>query len=404
MAAAVTQVFGIVWLTRSCSPGRSWGGTGVALVLWFGAWYFGLGSLTVSFFFSQILAVSFCLVGVGLVVLGVRGLPSRRWIPPVVVLTVATLFTYPQHAVVLPAAVVVPVAFAVLTRLRVHSWRRRVALVGSAAAVFLGVLALSFDRLSSSPYLTRQAIFGVGEGFLPPFTVASMGGVLGVFLLGAGVLRLGARGVRADRGALVLLCAIAAPTALFVALTVLRLLGEPVTTYRATKNVYVILPLAIAAAGAAVAESLRRLDSSLQKLRLGLVRSETWTAVAGIAVAVLLVARPTPLRVAWEPLVDRDAYVLSRAVVKRYQRGDVGVVSEGISGYVLWFVFFRENAMTPNDPIAPPITAWNTWPNGPRDERYLLVDAASAGAFATKPGVRVVGRHNGALLLERPNG
>ena len=404
MAASVSQLFGIVWLTRTSSAKRSWGGAGVALVLWFGAWYFGLGALTVSFFFSQLLAVSFCIVGVGLVLLGVRGLPIRQWVPAVGVLTLATLLTYPQHAVVLPAAVAVPVAFTILSRLRKRSTRGRIAVVGAAVAVLAGVLALSFSRLASSPYLTRQAIFGVGEGFLPPFTVASMGGALAVLLLGAGAVHLGARSIRADRGALVLLCAMAAPATLFVGLTVLRLLGEPVTTYRATKNVYVILPLVIAAAGASVAESVRMVHECLLAHRFSRETRpvESWTAVVGMVVAVLLVSRPTPLRVAWEPLVDRDAYVLSEAVVKRYPRGDVGVVSEGISSYVLWFVFFRENTLTPTDPIAPPITAWNTWPDGPRDERYLLVDADSAGRYSTKPGVRVVGRNNGALLLERP--
>ncbi len=407
LGAAVSQVFGIAWLTRTCSPGRSWGGIGVALMLWFGAWYFGLGALTISFFFSQILAVSYCVVGVGLVALGGCGLVTRRWVPPVLVLTAATALTYPQHAVVLPAAVAVPIALTLFSRLRAHSWRRRVALVGLTSVVVFAGLALSFDWLALSPYPTRQAIFGVGEGFLPPFTVASMGGTLGVLMLAFGAIHLVTRSVRADRVALVLLAAAAAPAALFVGLTVLRLRGEPVTTYRATKNVYVLLPLLVAASGAAIVGSTRLVALKWLEHRpgsaVGPKRPESFVAVAAVLLSLGIVLRPNPLRTAWEPLVDRDAYVLSQAVVKRFPRGDVGVVSEGISAYVLWFVFFRENALTPSDPISPPMTAWNNWPDGPRDERYLLVDAESAGRYSTKPGVRVIGRHNGALLLERPN-
>lgn len=412
LGAAASQLFAIAWLTRICSPRRAYTGVGVAIILWLGAWHFGIGAVTISFFFAQVVAVSFSLVGVGLVALGAAGLEVRKWLPATLVLLVATVLAYPQNAVVIPAALGVLALVRTLPRLRAMSRRRRVrALLGSGALLVVAG-AVIFRRGANSPYLTRQALYGLGEGALPPLTITAVGGLLAIAMFVAGSIDVIARAWRGDRPALVLSAALAAPGSVLVGLAALSWAGEPVTTYRITKNFYVILPLLCVAAGVAVAATPREVAASLGRLRKlfpMLARSPTLRAGkarAMFAVSALLIAlgvalRPGPLRLTSEPLVNQDAYILGTYAAKTYDVRDIGVAGEGISTYVLWFVLFHDNTLNPTDPLAPRLTVWGDWPNGGRNDRYLLVDASVAGRFVAKPGVKVIARRGGARLLER---
>ena len=414
IAAAASQLFAIAWLTRTCSPSRSFTGVGVAIILWMGAWHFGIGAVTISFFFAQVVAVSFSLVGVGLVVLGAAGLGMRKWLPATLVLLVATVVTYPQNSVVIPAALGVLAIVRAGPRLRVMSGRRRIRallIFGAFLVVGGGVV---FRRGASSPYFTRQALFGQGEGALPPLSVVAVGGMLAIAMFVAGFIEIIARAWHGDRQALVLSGALAAPGAVLGGLAALRWAGEPVTMYRITKNFYVILPLACAAAGAAVAATQIEVSASLRRWRGGYPwrtrvaaprpgRARAVFAVATLLVALGVMLRPGPLRLTSEPLVNRDAFQLGTYAAKAYDVRDIGVAGEGIGTYVLWFVLFHENTLDAADQGAQRLTVWDDWPNGRRDERYLLVDASVAGRFVAKPGVKVIARRGGARLLERSN-
>ena len=102
-----------------------------------------------------------------------------------------------------------------------------------------------------------------------------------------------------------------------------------------------------------------------------------------------------------EAVVNKDAYVLGAYAVERFGARAIGVAGEGISPYVLWFVFLRENKLDSPNSVAPRLTEWDDWPTGKRAERYLLVDASVASRFVRQPGVKVIARRGGALLLER---
>ncbi len=415
LGAGAAQLFAIAWLTRTFSPRRSWTGVGVAILLWLGAWNFGIGAITITFFFAQVVAVTFSLVGVGLVALGARGLAVRKWLPSTVVLLLATVLTYPQSAVVIPGALG---AFAVVRavdalRAGSKSQRRNAAIVSAGLAVAIGAIAL---HGIDSPYLTRQAFYGVAEGGLPALSVGAAGGVVAVGLFAAGALELLARAIRGDRPALVLGAAIAAPTAVLGALVLLRALGEPVTTYRITKNVYMILPLICAATGVAVSSAAVVVAAAVDQWRgpnprrssqvstkvAGQTRPvRAWTAAGAIVIAIGVTLGPGLPKPAAEPLVDQDAYVLGAYAVKNFEPQTIGVAGEGISPYVLWFVFLRGNALGSTKSVAPRFTEWDDWPTGRRADRYLLVDGSIAPRFVGKPGVKVIARRGGALLLER---
>lgn len=410
IGAAASQLFALVWLTRMCSPRRSYTGVGVAIVLWLGAWHFGIGAVTISFFFAQVVAVSFSLVGVGLVVLGATGLAWRVWLPATLVLLVATVVTFPQNAVVIPGALGVLAVMRTVPRLRAMSRRRRLRALVGFGAVLVVVGGVFFRRAANSPYLTRQAFYGLGEGALPPLTITAVGGLLAIALFGAGMIEILARAWRGDRPALVLSAALAAPGSVLLGLAVLRWVGEPVTMYRITKNFYVILPLLCVAAGVAVtqlevAKAFGRWRGRYPWLTrvaaLGPGRARAVFAVATLLIALGVTLRPGPLRLTSEPLVNQDAYKLGTYAANTYDVRDIGVAGEGISTYVLWFVLLHENTLDPADQLAQRLTVWDDWPNGKRDERYLLVDASVAGRFEARPGVKVVARRGGALLLER---
>lgn len=412
IGAAAAQLFAIAWLTRICSRTRSYAGVGVAVILWLGAWYFGIGAVTISFFFAQAVAVSFSLVGVGLVVLGATGMEARKWLPATLVLLVATVVTYPQNAVVIPAALGVLALVRTVPRIRAMSAQARLrALLGSAALLVVlggGIIG----KAAGSPYLTRQALYGMGEGGLPPLSVSTVGGLLAIAMFAAGTINVIACAARGDRGALVLSAALAAPATIVIGLAAIRWVGEPVTIYRITKNIYAILPLLCVAAGVAVAATQVEVTAALRRLS-GPVpllartperrrsRAPSWVAVAALLVALGSTLRPSPLRLVSEPLVNQDAYKLGTYAATNYNVKDIGVAGEGISTYVLWFVLFHENTFDSADQLVQRLTVWDDWPNGRRDERYLLVDASVASRFVTKRGVKVIARRGGARLLER---
>lgn len=412
IGAAVSQLLAIAWLTRMCSRTRSYAGIGVAVILWLGAWRFGISAVTGQFFFAQVVAVSFSLVGVGLVVLGATGLEVRKWVPATLVLLVATVFTYPQNAVVIPGALGALALVRTVPRLRGLSNPGRLrALLGSVALLVV-VGGVILRKGSGSPYLTRQALYGSGEGAVPPLSVAAVGGLLAVALFVAGTIEIIARCRRGDRGALVLSAALAAPATVLAGLATLRWVGEPVTAYRITKNFYVILPLLCVAAGVAVVATQIELTSVLRR-RSGPVPvitgtsarrpsgAPSWVAVGLLLISLGVALRPDPLLWVSEPLVNQDAYKLGTYAANKYDVRDIGVAGEGISPYVLWVVLFHENTLDPADQLPQRLTVWDDWPNGRRNERYLLVDASVAGRFAAKPGVKVIARRGGALLLER---
>ncbi len=412
LGAAASQLLAIAWLTRICSPRRSYTGLGVAVILWLGAWHFGIGAVTISFFFAQAVAVSFSLVGVGLVALGAAGLELRKWLPATLVLLVATVLAYPQNAVVIPVALAVVALLRTGPRLRAMSTKRRTRGLLGLGALTLVLGAVIYRRASSSPYLTRQALYGLGEGGLPPLTITAVGGLLAIAMFVAGGVEIIARAWRGDRPALVLSAALAAPGSVLAGLAALRWVGEPVTIYRITKNFYVILPLLCVAAGVAVASTQfevaaalgrwrRRIPSLTGETALRRGRARSVFTVAALLVALGVALRPSPLRLTSEPLVNQDAYRLGTYAANTYDVRDIGVAGEGLSTYVLWYVLFHENTLPPADQLALRLTAWDDWPNGGRDERYLLVDASAARRFEARPGVKVIARSGGARLLER---
>lgn len=405
----IVQVFAIVWLVRVCSPKRSLTGAPIALAVWLAAWQFGVGSLSASFFFSQALGVTFCLVGVGLVVLGSSGTPRRQWLPAAVVLTAATAWTYPQHASTIPACVGVVLA------LQAHQWfkvlqptKRKI--VGIPLVLTVGAaVALAWRASRNSPYLTRGAFFGNGEGALPALSVGNIGGVLIAALMALAVVEL-AVGARRRRTPPVLLIAISSAVGLGALLAVGRALGWGVTQYRITKNAYLAMPLLAVGVGVLLAISgqslviacARRSADSTDRMRW-LRRIEFGGVSVGLAVVAVVALSRGPLRLASEPVMDRDSYRLARVAAKKYNPEDIGVAGEGLGPYAIWWTGLRRNAPVGTAIVAPRMEVWRDWPEGARPERYLIVDSTVYNDFASRTGVRVVGRFGTAALLEREN-
>ena len=403
----VAQVFAIVWLVRICSPRRSLMGAPIALAVWLAAWQFGVGSLSASFFFSQALGVTFCLVGVGLALLGSSGTARREWLPAAIVLAVATAWTYPQHALTIPACV------GVVLVLQAHQWfkvlepTKRKFIGISMVFVTAAAVVLAWSASRNSPYLTRGAFFGNGEGALPALSIGNIGGALVAALMTLGVAEL-AVGARRRREPLVLLIAIFSAVGLGALLALGRALGWGVTQYRITKNAYLAMPLLAVGVGVLVAISgqswiavpLRRSPNPTDRMRW-LRRSDVGGVGVGVGLMVVVALSRGPLRLSSEPVMDRDSYRLARVVAKKYNPEDIGVAGEGLGPYVIWWTGLRRNVPVGTAIVAPRMEVWREWPKGNRPERYLVVDSTVFNDYASRTGVRVLARFGTAALLER---
>jgi hypothetical protein len=432
VAAAVSRVFGLTpltsmwlvalgamgsvallmaWICRIASPGASWLGAGVPMVVWLSAWRFGIGIVTSWFFFAQAVGLVFTLAGVGVCVFATRRRSPWAMLALAALFALASYWAYPQQAAVVPVAMLLSLPRGWLGSTRSLFVRRRGASLALIAALSLVVVGVAW-LVVSSHYITLGTIAGGAEGPRIPVTAASIGGAAIVALALYSLVELVVATGRGNRQSRVLLGAMAIPALLAAGLAAMRLSlfgGVSVTQYRIVKNLYTAVPLVAigigfgaCVAGREVADRYRRRFDASGRGIDGATRSIVSLTLAFIS-AIALAIRPAHLAGASTPLVDRGAYELAVASAGRSIAPDqIGVVGDGVGPYTLWWMGIRRAIPADSHlyPGFPSRAAWSTWP-ADGGERYLIVEAARADEYVSRPGVEVVEKRRGAVLLRR---
>jgi hypothetical protein len=269
-------------------------------------------------------------------------------------------------------------------------------------AMVFAAMVTGFSRVIESPAL-RNAVQGNGEGVLDTLSVKSVGGPLAAATLGAGTLFACLLSLK-QRELRPLMGAIFAPAAAAAVFLLLRRGGFPIVTYRIVKNGQTAFPFLCVAGGFGLAYLAAQ--TTWNPIRLRWFGSRPWAAGNALAIGTALaclafVARPAPLGLTSLDLVDRDAYELSRVAAKILPPEEVGIVADGLGGYTLWWAGVGRTVPFAGAQMIPRITLFDAWPEGPRTEKYLLVDSTVRALYESRPGVRVYKSRNGAAILER---
>ncbi len=365
----------------------------VAGCLYLVAWRFTIGMATYEFFFSQAVGIALSLGGVLVVVVGLNTRVSWwRWAPAAAVTAIASFVTYPQQALVVPAAFAVGLWC---------WWRRdRVGFSIRAIGVALGALSLSSVAgvviLRRSGYLSSGAFFGVGEGAVTTLSVGRVGGWVPVVLVAWGMLSCVRLTMQRVPVASVVLVSLAVPVGLASGLWLLQhgvLFRAPVTQYRIAKNVFTAVPLAAVVAGVGVGSILRP----------AMLRSRV-VALGAAFVMVIVPWQPRMMGTTRQPIVSADGYALARWAATWYNTTDIGLAGPELEPFTLWIAGLRRplDSDAVMEELVPRATRWADWPTGDTKEHYLLVSGNRLVArYAHRPGVKLVRRQGSAALFKR---
>ena len=407
----------VVWTTRQMSSKKSWATVGVSVTVWLVGWRLGIGLVTADFFFAQTVSLAFVVAGVGVCVAGARSRRLRSWLPVAILFAVAAAWAYPQQGLVVPLSILVATSPGSWAVSNASFWRRRRVQVGCGAVAVLAGIAI-FRAVRNSPYLSAQAITGVGEGAAISLSVRTFGGLACVILTLYAIVELAVGAVRGNRPARVLIAALVVPAGTALALALLRIswiAGLPVTRYRIVKNVYTAFPFLAIGCGFAIETGVESTRSTFRRIRASRRRISTPTSldssrrrfdavvlVFSMIAALAFVVRPQHLATVTAPLVDRGEYELSIDAATAYPPDEVGIVGDELGPYVLWWVGLRRTIPPEVSlyPEVPRMSRWATWPDD-SPERYLLVDAVNAASFSSRPGVVVLAQRRGAVLLTK---
>ena len=386
------ELWAIAWLAVTLSKRAGILGAVVSCGLWLVGWRIGIGIVTESFFLAQSVAILFGTVGVGLVAKARAG--SRRWYVPVIVFTVASLFTYPQSAILIPGALLATALPSIRRRLRqAPPW-----LVSGVGFLCVAFVVFAYQWASSSIGF-RSALQGVGEGGLNTLGVSSVGGPAIALVLTIGSASVVRRSWH-EPHMRALVGAIMAPLIVAAVFLLLRRSGFPIVMYRIYKNGQTVFPLLCVAGGLGVAHYTSRiLWSDCANVRRPMLVMNGLLALSTIA-TLLYVARPTRLGPGFVALMDRDAYDLARKSATVIAPDNIALAGDGLSAYTLWWAGLGRTASYEWKPMIPRMTLFESWPTG-RPEQYMLVDSTARAKYENKPGVVVVASKGGAALLKR---
>jgi hypothetical protein len=399
LLSAFFELWAVAWLAFTLARRIGALSAIAATGLWILGWHVGIGMVTRSFFFSQSLSILFGTVGAGLITIGQKG-PNhnRRWFLPAAILGLSAFLTYPQSAVVIPGAFLATLAVPLVQRTK-----NAPALQKSAAVVGAFILLFSLFRFVDNSPSLRGAIQGRGEGMFDKLSITSVGGPLAAVVLAIGGIIV-ARLSTTQKELRPLFGALLAPIGLAALLLMLRRGGFPVINYRIDKNGQTAFPFLAVAGGFGISYHSARLPSSVfrsQVFRMSRVAPTTILTACTALASVAFVSRPTKFTLTTLQLVDRDSYVLARSVTPSLKADDVGIAGDGLASYTLWWAGVGRTASYDWEPLIPRMTLFDDWPQGPRPEKYLLVDPSVRARYESRPGVRVYKSRNGAAILER---
>ncbi len=393
LLAGFLQLWAVAWLALTLSTRAKVLAAVTSCGLWLVGWRIGIGMVTESFFFSQTVTLLFGTVGIGLIARALDG--NRRCYVPVAVFAVASLFTYPQAAILIPGALVAVAVPPVWRRLRdVPGW-----LVTAGGFLTAAVVVLAYLWANKSIGF-RSALQGVGEGGLNRLEVATVGGPAVAIVLGIGVAWVLLHSLHEVR-LRTLAGAIMAPIIVAAVFLMLRRSGFPIVVYRILKNGQTVFPFLCVAGGLALAHFASQSIGWSDRISIRRATPIVNGLVALSTIATLLfLARSTRLGAGFVPLMDRDAYELARKSAKSIQPDEIALAGDGLSPYTVWWVGLGRTASYEWRPMIPRMTLFESWPTG-RPEQYMLVDSTARAKFENRPGVVVVASRGGAALLKR---
>ena len=393
VASVAVAISLVAALAGEVTPGRTALPGLVAVCLYLVAWRFTVGMITYEFFFSQAVGIALSLSGVLVVVAGLKAQVSWwRWAPAAAATAIASFVTYPQQALVVPAALAVGT----------WSWWRRdkngfgVRAIGVALGVLALAVAVGVVILRRSGYLSSGAFFGVGEGAVTTLSVGRVGGLVPVVLVAWGIVACVRLTMTKVPVASVVLVALAVPVALASGLWLLQhgvLFHAPVTQYRIAKNVFTAIPLAAVVAGIGVGSLVPPLTLRSRVVALG-----------AAFVTVLVPWQPRMMGTTRQAIVSADGYALARWAAARYNTTDIGLAGPELEPFTLWIAGLRRplDSDAVMEELVPRAKRWADWPTGNTTEHYLLVSGNRLVArYAHRPGVTLVRRHGSAALFKR---
>jgi hypothetical protein len=396
LGSGFAQLWVVGWLAfRLCRDARPLAAI-VAVSLWLLGWRIGIGMVSESFYLSHSLTVLFGNVGLGLIFLAHR----RRalWYVPIAILALASVFTYPQAAVVIPGAVVFVHFGSVRRWFAGLAPKFRLGLM--TLAVVVGILGFQWARRNGS---VRRAILGVGEGSVTQLEPKVIGGPLATAILAYGLFQfLRAYASGSHRAARAVIGAVAGPLLVATVFLMLRRGGLPLINYRILKNGQTVFSLLCVCGGYGVSAAATA-DWWTGKYALGTRQKSITTAVTLLCALAMLLRTGNASRFSSTsfPLVDRDAYTLARFAAKTYPPDEVGLAGNGLGPYTLWWAGVGRTATYQSEKLIPRMELFDSWPAGPRTERFLLVDASVRERYVNRPGVTVLYSRNGAAILTK---
>jgi hypothetical protein len=379
----------MVLITRLCSrTGRWWVGLSCLVFLML-AYSHSAGLLTLDFYYAQAVGQWWAVAGIAFAVRGMaQRIPIGRWAPHAVTLGVGSLLAYPQGSVVILGAAI----FAFFA-LRI---RGRIKL--SIAGIGLAFVALFVVAVSRTVYWNKAVFAGLPSN-APQIRVSLLGGVGTIGLAVLGLILLTAW-VRKSRYYAPILGAVLAPLIVMGTMLSMRAgfpIRIPFTSYRLLKNVFGLVPFGAVCAAIGLELLATWLLTGFPRQRTWIIRFAPAVVTAVMVGSILSIHR---INSSLRPMYSRDAYKLGLSLPHSVT-SDLGLAGTGFGTYTLrWAGIGPMNE--PNLPEdIPRSIRWEKWPDTSLSENYLLVSGPWVDRFVTRPGVRVLRRQGGAVLLER---